>query len=75
MNLTTEQDTLLTKKYKSFVRNGANLNEVDKIELRKIDTELSKLKLKFGENVLAETNAYELHLTNSEDLILLVLLV
>ncbi|SNR61800.1 peptidyl-dipeptidase Dcp [Lutibacter agarilyticus] len=68
LNLTTEQDTLLTKKYKSFVRNGANLNEVDKTELRKIDSELSKLKLTFGENVLAETNAYELHLTNEDDL-------
>jgi len=68
LDLTTEQDTLLTKKYKSFVRNGANLNETDKTILRKIDAELSKLKLKFGENVLAETNAYELHLTNKEDL-------
>lgn len=68
LNLTTEQDTLLTKKYKGFVRNGANLNDADKAELRKIDTEQSKLKLKFGENVLAETNAYELHLTNKEDL-------
>ena len=68
LNLSVEQDTLLTKKYKSFVRNGANLNEVDKTALRKIDTELSKLKLKFGENVLAETNAYELHLTKKEDL-------
>ncbi|MBG7630620.1 MAG: M3 family metallopeptidase [Bacteroidetes bacterium] len=68
LNLSVEQDTLLTKKYKSFVRNGANLNEVDKTALRKIDTELSKLKLKFGENVLAETNAYELHLTNKKDL-------
>ena len=68
LNLSVEQDTLLTKKYKSFVRNGANLNEVDKTALRKIDTELSRLKLKFGENVLAETNAYELHLTKKEDL-------
>jgi len=68
LNLSVEQDTLLTKKYKSFVRNGANLNEADKTALRKIDTELSKLKLKFGENVLAETNAYELHLTNKGDL-------
>lgn len=68
LTLTTEQDTLLTQKFKSFVRNGANLNEIDKAELRKIDTELSKLKLKFGENVLAETNAYELHLTNKDDL-------
>ena len=68
LNLTEEQDTLLTKKYKSFVRNGANLSDNDKIELRKIDTELSKLTLKFGENVLAETNSFELHLKNEEQL-------
>ena len=68
LNLTEEQDTLLTKKYKSFVRNGANLNESDKIKLRKIDAELSKLKLNFGENVLAETNAFELHLTDKNDI-------
>ena len=68
LNLTPEQDTLLTNKYKSFVRNGANLNESDKVKLRKIDTKLSKLKLKFGENVLAETNAFELHLTDEDQL-------
>ena len=68
LNLTTEQDTLLTKSYKSFVRNGANLNENDKIKLRKIDAELSKLKLTFGEHVLAETNDFELHLTDENDL-------
>jgi len=68
LNLTKEQETLLTNNYKSFVRNGANLNEKQKVELRKIDTELSKLKLKFGENVLAETNAFELHITNKEEL-------
>lgn len=68
LNLTTEQDTLLTKSYKSFVRNGANLSEKDKIELRKVDMELSKLKLTFGEHALAETNDFELHLTNENDL-------
>ena len=68
LNLTTEQDMLLTNRYKSFVRNGANLNEEQKITLRKIDTTLSKLKLNFGENVLAETNAFELHITNKEQL-------
>ena len=68
LNLTPEQDMLLTNKYKSFVRNGANLNEEQKTELRKIDTELSKLKLKFGENVLAETQDFELHLTKQEQL-------
>jgi len=68
LNLTTEQNTLLTNNYKSFVRNGANLNEEQKIELRKIDSELSKLKLKFGENVLAENNAFELHITDKTKL-------
>lgn len=68
LDLTTEQQTLLDKKYKGFSRNGANLPEDKKTRLREIDTELSKLKLKFGENVLAETNKYELHLTNEEDL-------
>ncbi|WP_040251784.1 M3 family metallopeptidase [Psychroserpens mesophilus] len=66
--LTTEQKTLLDKKYKGFSRNGANLPENKKSRLREIDKQLSQLKLKFGENVLAETNAYELHITNEDDL-------
>lgn len=66
--LTTEQATLLDKKYKSFSRNGANLPEDKKIRLREIDKELSRLSLEFGENVLAETNAYQLHITNESDL-------
>ena len=66
--LSVEQKTLLEKKYKSFSRNGANLPEDKKKRLREIDAELSKLKLKFGENVLAETNAYEKHITNESDL-------
>ena len=68
LELTPEQETLLEKKYKSFSRNGANLNDSDKKRLREIDAELSKLKLKFGENVLAETNKYEMHLTHEDDL-------
>jgi len=68
LNLSTEQHTLLDKKYKSFSRNGANLNDNDKEKLREIDKKLAKLKLKFGENILAETNKYELHLTNENDL-------
>lgn len=68
LNLTTEQDTLLDKKYKSFSRNGANLPDDKKVRLREIDTELSKLKLKFGENVLAETNAFEMSITDKNDL-------
>jgi len=68
LQLTPEQQTLLEKQYKGFARNGANLNEEDKIGLRKIDASLSQLSLQFGENVLAETNAFELQLTNEEDL-------
>ncbi|HCF03139.1 M3 family metallopeptidase [Flavobacterium sp.] len=68
LTLTPEQATLLDKKYKSFTRNGALLSEDKKGRLREIDTQLAKLKLTFGENVLAETNNYELHITNEADL-------
>ena len=68
LNLTPEQQMLLEKQYKGFSRNGANLSEKDKKTLRKLDADLSKLSLTFGENVLAETNKYEMHLTNEEDL-------
>ena len=67
LKLSPEQEMLLEKQYKSFARNGANLNEENKKELRDIDAKLSKLSLKFGENVLAETNAFEMHLTKPED--------
>ena len=59
LDLTTEQQTLLYKKYKSFSRNGANLPDDKKLKLREIDKKLSQLKLKFGENVLAETNTFK----------------
>ena len=68
MNLSPEQATLLDKKFKSFSRNGALLSEDRKVRLREIDAELAKLKLTYGENVLAETNNYQLHITNSTDL-------
>lgn len=68
LTLTPEQSTLLEKKYKSFARNGANLPEDKKSRLREIDKELSQLSLKFGENVLAETNTFQLHITNENDL-------
>ncbi|MBL87141.1 MAG: peptidase M3 [Winogradskyella sp.] len=68
LELTTEQETLLDKKYKSFSRNGANLSEDKKEKLRTIDKELSQLKLKFGEHILAETNKFEMLLTDESDL-------
>lgn len=68
LTLSTEQATLLDKKFKGFSRNGALLSDEDKLKLREIDTELAKLKLTYGENVLAETNNYQLHITNEADL-------
>jgi Zn-dependent oligopeptidase len=68
LNLNPEKATLLDKKYKSFSRNGANLPEDKKIILREIDKELSKTSLKFGENVLAETQGFQLHIINENDL-------
>jgi len=68
LNLNPEQTTLLDKKYKSFSRNGANLSDDKKTILREIDKELSKLSLQFGENVLSETQAFQLHLTDEKDL-------
>ncbi|SEA85574.1 peptidyl-dipeptidase Dcp [Flavobacterium gillisiae] len=68
LNLNPEQTTLLDEKYKSFSRNGANLTEDKKIKLREIDKELSKVSLQFGENVLAETQAFQMHLTDEKDL-------
>ncbi|SDB66425.1 peptidyl-dipeptidase Dcp [Flavobacteriaceae bacterium MAR_2010_188] len=68
LNLNVEQSTLLSKKYKSFSRNGANLPDDKKEKLREVDKKLSQLKLKFGENVLAETNAFQMHLTYEKDL-------
>jgi peptidyl-dipeptidase Dcp len=68
LTLSTEQATLLDKKYKGFARNGALLSEDKKIRLREIDKDLAKLKLTYGENVLAETNNYQLHITNESNL-------
>ena len=68
LNLSPEQTTLLEKTYKSFIRNGANLNEEDAAKLRKLDQELAQLSLRFGENVLAETNKYVHFVENETEL-------
>jgi peptidyl-dipeptidase Dcp len=68
LDLNTEQLMLLEKSYKSFSRNGANLNDEQKEQLRAISREKSELSLKFSDNVLAETNAYLLHVTHADDL-------
>ena len=66
--LTVEQQMLLYITYKDFIRNGANLNPEEKNKFRELTKELSQLTLKFGDNVLAETNNYELHIKNEEDM-------
>ncbi len=66
--LSAEQQMLLNKSYKGFVRNGALLNDAQKAQLREIDIRLSKLSLEFGEHVLAETNRYAMVLENESDL-------
>ena len=68
LNLSAEQNTLLDKKFKSFSRNGALLSDNDKAKLREIDTQLAKLKLTYSENILAESNTYQLHITHEKDL-------
>lgn len=67
-NLNEEQQMLLEETYKGFVRSGALLNDEDKKKLKKINMDLSLKSLKFGQNVLASTNAYFKHITNKEDL-------
>lgn len=66
--LNPEQTTLLDKTYKGFARNGANLQGEKREKLRDLSVQLSKLSLTFGENVLKETNNYELVITNENDL-------
>ena len=66
--LDTEAAKLLEETWKSFVRQGANLPPDKKERFAKISEELSLATLKFGQNVLAATNAFILHLTDEADL-------
>ena len=68
LDLTTEQNTLLVKYYKDFVRSGANLDEEKKARLKEINQELSILTVKFGDNVLKENNRFEMVIDKKEDL-------
>jgi peptidyl-dipeptidase Dcp len=68
LKLISEQDKLLEKTYKRFVRAGANLTKEEKDKLREINKELSSLSIKFGENVLKETNKYKIIIDNPKDL-------
>jgi peptidyl-dipeptidase Dcp len=68
LNLNPEQMRLLTETYKQFAQNGANLPEDQKKRLMEINQELGLLSLQFGNNVVAETNAYQLFITDENEL-------
>lgn len=68
LKLTTEQQMLLNETYKRFVRSGANLSKENKEHLKKFNSELSVLALKYGDNLLNETNNYELVIDNKANL-------
>lgn len=68
LNLNKEQAKLLEETYKKFKRGGAELKGEDKEKFKKINEELANLNLKFGDNVLAETNNFKLIIDNEKDL-------
>lgn len=66
--LNKEQAKILENLYKNFIRSGANLSEVNKKRLREINSEMAVATLKYGQNILAETNGYELVIADKNDL-------
>lgn len=68
LNLSTEELMLLEKNFRNFKLGGAGLNDETKAKFREISEELSILAVKFEENILNDTNAFELHITDSHDL-------
>ena len=68
LQLTYEQKMLLNESYKRFVRSGANLSSEDKETLKSLNSQLSVLSLQYGDNLLSETNSYELVIDNEADL-------
>jgi peptidyl-dipeptidase Dcp len=67
-NLTPEESKLLEDQYIRFIRSGAGLSPENKEKLRKINEQLSILSVRFGENLLAETNSFTLIIDNENDL-------
>ena len=68
LKLTPEEQFLLENTYRDFVRGGALLDEKQKARLRELNQQLAMLSLRFGDNLLAETNDFKLVLENREDL-------
>lgn len=68
LSLNKEQKKLVEETYKSFVRNGANLDSASQERLRELNSEIAMLQLTFGQNMLKETNAFQLVVDKKEDL-------
>ncbi len=68
LSLNKEQKKLVEETYKSFVRNGANLDSASQERLRELNSEIDMLQLTFGQNMLKETNAFQLVVDKKEDL-------
>lgn len=69
LDLNQEQSRVLEKTYKRFVRGGARLNEEEKTRISEIDQKLAVLTLSFGNNLLAETNNFQLVIENEAELL------
>lgn len=67
-NLDKEQTKLLEETYLDFVRGGANLDSAKQAKLRQLNSEIAMLQLTFGQNMLKETNAFQLVIDKKEDL-------
>ncbi len=68
LGLDALQLRLVEEMYKGFVRSGANLDPAKKEELRRLNTEIANLQTTFGQNMLAETAAYQLIIDKEADL-------
>ena len=68
LNLNIEQEKLLGNYYRGFVRAGAGLNAEEKSKMRELNGKMSSLAVKFGENVLEETNSFELLVEDENEL-------
>ena len=69
LNLDADQKKLLEETYKGFVRGGANLEPAQQEKLRELNKQISMLQLTFGQNLLAETNAFKLIIDKPQDLL------
>jgi peptidyl-dipeptidase Dcp len=69
IELNLEQKKLIEETYKAFVRNGANVTEEKKEELRAVNKDLALLALQFGENTLKGDNSWKHFIAEEEELV------